>query len=410
MAMDPITLTREELYDRVWTEAMALLGPKLGLSDVGLKKTCARMRIPTPPRGYWARVAAGKKVRRTPLPKLPESASASMRSASFFRRTEPQVPQPPRTGPVADQEDFEGRPENRLVVPEILEHPCPLVAKTIVALRKAKPDESGRLATRGAQTLDVSVTLGTADRAMRILDTLIKGLNSRSYGVSLSKPAPASSQYGPPSTPSPKTVVRIGQDDIAFRVTEQVTRSQRPPTRRDGGWEPKEYDYTPTGNLSLEIIDVSARARAKWSDGKRQRLEEMLGDIIVGFVETAEALREQRDRWAEAAGQRELEEAQRKEKERQAHFESERVRALDGFMRRLRKARAVRDYVETMRAAALKYGHSEHPELNAWLSWAEKYAERLDPAGGGRIQYHTDANAADYYPWNKPAEDTRPIW
>jgi len=58
----PTTLTREALYERVWAEPMSILAPKLGLSDVGLKKTCTRLRVPTPPRGYWAKLASGQRV------------------------------------------------------------------------------------------------------------------------------------------------------------------------------------------------------------------------------------------------------------------------------------------------------------------------------------------------------------
>ena len=39
----------------VWEEALSKLAPKLGLSDVGLRKICKRHNIPLPPQGYWAR-------------------------------------------------------------------------------------------------------------------------------------------------------------------------------------------------------------------------------------------------------------------------------------------------------------------------------------------------------------------
>ncbi|WP_434480441.1 hypothetical protein [Gemmatimonas sp.] len=196
MARESITLTREELYERVWTEPMAVLAPKLGLSDVGLKKTCARLRIPSPPRGYWARLAAGQKIRRTPLPKLPEKGATGIRDATFYPRDKESAAPEPLTGPVADQARFEALPENALVAPEILEAPSPLVARTVVAMRKAKADETGRLRARAQQILDVDVTLGTADRAMRILDTLIKGLAARGYPVSLVTPKPEPQRYG----------------------------------------------------------------------------------------------------------------------------------------------------------------------------------------------------------------------
>lgn len=62
------SFTREALYRLVWSESSRSLSKQFGMSDVGLAKACRRANIPTPDRGYWARVAAGQECRRTPLP------------------------------------------------------------------------------------------------------------------------------------------------------------------------------------------------------------------------------------------------------------------------------------------------------------------------------------------------------
>lgn len=61
--------TRQQLYDLVWAEPMKSLAARHGLSDTGLAKACKNADIPRPPRGYWAKLAAGKKVLQTPLPR-----------------------------------------------------------------------------------------------------------------------------------------------------------------------------------------------------------------------------------------------------------------------------------------------------------------------------------------------------
>lgn len=61
-------MTRSELYALIWSEAARTLAPKLGMSDRGLSKLCERFDIPTPPRGYWARVASGASVPCAALP------------------------------------------------------------------------------------------------------------------------------------------------------------------------------------------------------------------------------------------------------------------------------------------------------------------------------------------------------
>lgn len=57
-----IELTREQLYEKVWTTPMSKLAKELGMSDVGLAKVCNRLTIPKPGLGYWARIAHGQEL------------------------------------------------------------------------------------------------------------------------------------------------------------------------------------------------------------------------------------------------------------------------------------------------------------------------------------------------------------
>lgn len=400
-AATPLQITREALYERVWAEPMAILAPRFGLSDVGLKKACDRMRIPTPPRGYWAKIAAGQRLKRAPLPKLPSSAGTSALTVTFRQPPKPAAPIPEETGPVADQRRYEGLPEHRVVTPGQLLDPHPLVARAVVALRKAKADEQGRLTAHGQKLVALHVTMGSADRALRIYDTLFKALLVRGYPVELVD-----------AEGKALTVVKIGDSAVPIELTEQVNRTELPPAPGAPSYAAKRYAYTPTGRLSLTIKEPYLDVRGKWSDGARQRVDEILNDIIVGLVENAEAMRLRRIRWEEAAREREAAEARRRAAEIEKQREGERIRSLDDQMRRWRKSAAVRAYVAAARAAAADAGASEHEGLVAWLSWAEQYADRIDPMSGGRIEFHKDrdATSSHYAPWNTPTEDTRPIW
>lgn len=68
--MTPKTLTRQEMYDLVWSKPMTQLAAEFGLSDVGLRKICKAAKVPTPGIGYWAKLANGKKVTQAELPTL----------------------------------------------------------------------------------------------------------------------------------------------------------------------------------------------------------------------------------------------------------------------------------------------------------------------------------------------------
>lgn len=61
-------LKRSALRALVWSKPMTHIARDLGISDVGLAKTCRRHGVPVPPRGHWAKLAAGKSSPQTPMP------------------------------------------------------------------------------------------------------------------------------------------------------------------------------------------------------------------------------------------------------------------------------------------------------------------------------------------------------
>lgn len=61
-------LTRQELYDLVWSVPMLSLAVRFGVSGRGLAKICERALIPVPKLGYWAKVHAGQPIAKVPLP------------------------------------------------------------------------------------------------------------------------------------------------------------------------------------------------------------------------------------------------------------------------------------------------------------------------------------------------------
>jgi hypothetical protein len=56
------TLTREQLYDLVWSAPMQRLVKQIGISDVAIAKHCRKLGVPVPERGYWNKLQAGKPV------------------------------------------------------------------------------------------------------------------------------------------------------------------------------------------------------------------------------------------------------------------------------------------------------------------------------------------------------------
>lgn len=63
-----MSVTREKVYDEIWTEPITKVSKRYGVSDSYLVRILKSLNIPRPPRGYWATVAAGIHSEKPPLP------------------------------------------------------------------------------------------------------------------------------------------------------------------------------------------------------------------------------------------------------------------------------------------------------------------------------------------------------
>jgi hypothetical protein len=75
-------LSREELFALVWEKPTVEVAKELGVSDVAVAKLCARLQVPKPPRGYWARIESGQTPRRTPLRAFREEIEARRKAVA----------------------------------------------------------------------------------------------------------------------------------------------------------------------------------------------------------------------------------------------------------------------------------------------------------------------------------------
>ncbi|MCH2207979.1 MAG: hypothetical protein MK132_19190 [Lentisphaerales bacterium] len=73
-------ITRLELYNEVWSTSILQISQKYGISDRGLAKLCKRHKIPTPPRGYWAKIESGVKAHKTKLLKPSDNPEIIIRA------------------------------------------------------------------------------------------------------------------------------------------------------------------------------------------------------------------------------------------------------------------------------------------------------------------------------------------
>lgn len=72
------TLTREELYELVWTTPLKTLAVRYHVSSVDLARVCERLAIPRPTQGHWARLLHNHEIKRPPLSPLTSGAPESI--------------------------------------------------------------------------------------------------------------------------------------------------------------------------------------------------------------------------------------------------------------------------------------------------------------------------------------------
>lgn len=356
-------LTREQLYEQVWTTPMRHLARSYGLSDVGLAKLCKRHAIPTPPVGYWTKVAHGKAVERPVLPAAENAADAKI-------VIDPSMGASHRL-PV---------PTFEVTVSETLMAPHPLVKATAAALRRAKPDEQGLLRPDDTSGLPIAVSRGSRDRALRLLNALVKALEARSHQVS---------RQDDPRSQSAMSI-NIGGEAVAITLEEIVRREERPLTahqereKLEYPWMYRRPPYRclPTGRLRLEIITyVDLGGRRRWADGGRQQLEQCLASVVVQLELVAAERREARRQRAEEQARYEAWQREREEKLSLIRQEEARVARLYAEVDAWRRSEQIRAYVAAAREhLRIKRGVGlSDPVEHPWLAWATAQADRLDP-------------------------------
>ena len=108
-------------------------------------------------------------------------------------------------------------------------------------LRGSTTDERGVSAPWNKRYLNIHVTRSSLDRALRIMDALLKALEKRGFSVEVILDGR-----------NPKTKVLIGGDAVAIRLDERTRRVERQPKSGERWLYPR-YEFLPTGELTLRI-------------------------------------------------------------------------------------------------------------------------------------------------------------
>ena len=355
MADSEQRLSRRELHDLVWSEALSELAKRYEISDVGLAKICKRLGVPRPTRGYWAR---NEKTRRDTRVELPPQDGEDP-TVVLVRRTAPRGNVPRVVRPAVG-------------VSRSLRNPHPLVSKLNQSRAKSMPPSRHDLVVlRRDDVPDVSVSGPLWSRGLRILDALFKALESRGHSVSVSVTRGRRAH----------TIATIYDTDLTLRLRERLeTRPVAPSggspggTSREVGLGSVPGNLRLTGQLELRILGLEGTGtRQSWGDSKSARLEERLGQAIVDIERAACVEAERSRRWAAQRKKWEEERALAEGEARRRAAEALRVENLRTKAGEMAEAQQIR----ALAAAVERSARSE--DASRWVIWVRGVAEMLDP-------------------------------
>ena len=357
------TITRKQLYHKVWSTPMTTISKEYGLSDVGMAKLCKRHNIPRPPRGYWARIASGQKPHRAKLPNPEQDAAVEIHVAEK-KLLDPNVQAQvdallSKLGPVPVRDNLRGA--HRLVG-EMRRH-----------LEGCNVDEYGRFRMTVDAPFGLRVSKAALPRAFRIMDALLKAAEKQGWEV----------------RPGPVFVV-LGME-IQLALSEGLEYRPDAISKEKGDYHHLGYYWLknriPSGELVLEL-DKSSYGGPKVKEGYAKDLEERLPKAMARIVEIAG--RKKQAELEHLEWERQWEERERRREEaRQRNLELKKrilveQAKVDGLVREMglwRQSHGLRAYVEarTRQHLAGRNANAMEEDFGKWRRWALDQAERMDP-------------------------------
>jgi hypothetical protein len=379
-------MTREELYEQVWSQPMRTLAASMAISDVALAKRCKAANVPVPPRGWWAKKEAGKAAKVEPLPPLPFAL------ANYFPAYE-DVPK----GRDFDQSDGEKvaalpeRPVFRdlahvqaeiraavksIKVPAALTTPHPIVARLLKQDAERKPASSSTysFSTYGGPKFSTPVQ----QRRLRVLSCILTEL------ARLGCKASGSTHAGERFSVSvggfwTYIFLHVDVESAAYSYRSQRSSKRTAPER-----------------LRFAIVDHDDRTPAKktWREDKvplDQQVTEIIQGVLLQVEEDAREWALLRYKWRCEDHERSIREAKLAAEKaeadriaREAAAAAARIEALISGADALERSARIRRYVAAVRASYS--GDQKAPnELDDWTSWALAEADRIDPVVNRRF-------------------------
>lgn len=358
---------REELYEEVWAEPVTKVARRYAISDVGLRKICLDLEVPLPPVGYWAKLAAGRAVKRPSL--------GVTKGPTTYRRSRYVTPLDDEFD-ARYRESLEEDLPHRPAIPSLplrtsLEDCLPLARRVAKRLEGKVRDARGWLLCDGPGLVFVAASQTNSFRAVLLLNLVLESLLAAGYARS------ASTKGDSP------VFISILDLNLSFNVRERsrrepmpLTREQRQKNEEAGlNFHTQQYQYHPTGDFDIAVTEPnSSYELAKIGDSRTAFVETK----VVAFIVRLRELAIRRRVKAEIDAKRKvIAEAKAAEERHQAEIRRnalERLKRVEEWATQLDRANRLRSLADKFESEKLS---SNDGEIDA--EWIRRAADWLDP-------------------------------
>jgi hypothetical protein len=350
---------------------MSRLAVQYGLSGNGLAKICRRLDVPNPPRGYWARKEAGKKVNQAALPAIRPGTRTQVTIAPGLPASPPpQMPPELEDGLAAARRLTAG-----LRVPIKLHRPHQVVAGWIEERQRSRDQAKAHSWGRGDYVPPDFAAMER--RRHRLLSTLFIALEKHGYTAKVD-------ERGCPA-------VEIARQPAAVIIKEKYRQVRQPLTAEEKkrGFNPERpwrQEMQPTGVLQLSIEPrLHPTLRQSWIDAADQPLEEQFSEIAAVFIAAAPILLERRRQYEENERRRREEEMRRYKERQRQQLERSRLRGFLELASRWKEVETARLFQDALADRAV--GDLAEPiddrTVSVWFVWARERLREYDPIEAG---------------------------
>lgn len=346
---DLLNLSREELFEMVWTESVNSITKEFLVSPVSFRKICEDNQIPLLGKGYWSKVCFNKAPDR---PKLPECSDCP-EIVTLYRRKEGDNR---NLGLVSEfhkiKQEIEIDPSLNLSVPQRLSKPDPIVQNSLSILEDLKKGKKQKNKTYSYYLPQVSE--GIQSRAFRILDTLFKAFRDRGYQFKFT---------------DRDSIIIVNDMELKIRMREKHKRVI------DSYIAGSPYHrLEPIGIIAFSV-ERSLHSK-EWTGSKTKPLEGKISTILAGIELFAKNEKEYQARLEKGwANQRERVEREKAIKEKE-EADERKLQSLLDQSDQWHRVNIFRQFLDHLEALNQKKKDPEQEEL---IRWAREKADRMDP-------------------------------